>query len=170
MLKQASSSWGRAALFAAALALAVSYAPRAFSGDRGHGKGHDPDRPELGRPGDAAEWMHGLRAYPASSVPDSIYATGWAEWTSVTRQPAPSHTSGEAPFAVPAAPQWSLIGPSSLDYVGSATPNMGPAAGRLTALAIDPTNASIIYAGFALGGVWKTIDGGTTWKSLTDAQ
>src|SRR5260370_35208637 len=47
---------------------------------------------------------------------------------------------------------------------------MGPAAGRLTAFAIDPTNANTMYAGFALGGVWKSIDGGASWTVLTDTQ
>jgi len=162
MQKQNRSLFANSAAFVAALAVVVSVAPRGFAGARGHGKGHDPDRAELGRPGDAAEWMHGVRAYPASSVPDSIYATGWAEWAAVTQQASPSRASGTAPFALPAPPQWSLIGPTSLDYAGSGTPNMGPAAGRLTALAVDPTNANTIYAGFALGGVWKTTDGGTT--------
>jgi len=44
-----------------------------------------------------------------------------------------------------------------------------PPPGRTTALAIDPTNTQVIYAGAAEGGVWKTTNGGTTWTPLTDA-
>lgn len=48
--------------------------------------------------------------------------------------------------------------------------NLGPtnAAGRVSAVAIDPTNPSIIYRGTAGGGVWKSIDGGNAWSPLTD--
>ena len=40
----------------------------------------------------------------------------------------------------------------------------------MTSLAVDPTNASVVYAGAAGGGVWKSINGGTTWAPLTDSQ
>jgi hypothetical protein len=41
-------------------------------------------------------------------------------------------------------------------------------AGRIRSLVIHPTNANIVYAGSATGGVWKTTDGGLTWSSLDD--
>src|SRR5205823_13253872 len=91
------------------------------------------------------------------------------EWTAVTQQPLTSR-SGTEPFAKAEPPEWQLIGPAGLDYAGSGTPNMGPAAGRTTAFVIDPTDASTIYAGFALGGVWKSTDAGASWTSLTDTQ
>jgi photosystem II stability/assembly factor-like uncharacterized protein len=37
-------------------------------------------------------------------------------------------------------------------------------------LAVDPTNASIVYLGGAQGGVWKSIDAGATWTPKTDSQ
>ena len=48
--------------------------------------------------------------------------------------------------------------------------NLGPTnfAGRLLAVAFDPTNASRVYVGAASGGVWKSFDGGATWNPLTD--
>ena len=48
--------------------------------------------------------------------------------------------------------------------------NLGPTnvAGRVSAVAVDPTNPDVIYRGAAGGGVWKTINGGKTWTSLTD--
>jgi ELWxxDGT repeat protein len=58
---------------------------------------------------------------------------------------------------------WTSIGPTNI--------NEGqPASGRITGLAADPTNANIIYAGTASGGVWKTTNGGTSWSALTDNQ
>src|SRR4051812_41050520 len=40
--------------------------------------------------------------------------------------------------------------------------------GRATALAIDPSDPSVVYAGFADGGVWVTTDAGSHWAVLTD--
>jgi len=36
-----------------------------------------------------------------------------------------------------------------------------------TALAVDPTNSLIVYAGFINGGLFKTTDGGSNWSTLT---
>src|SRR5438132_840491 len=48
--------------------------------------------------------------------------------------------------------------------------NYGAVGGRVTTLAIDPTNAKGLYAGTAGGGVWKSTDDGATWATTTDAQ
>ncbi len=56
---------------------------------------------------------------------------------------------------------WTPIGPAPLNNGSS---------GRITALAADPTSPNIIYAGAAGGGIWKTIDGGSSWNPLTDSQ
>jgi photosystem II stability/assembly factor-like uncharacterized protein len=48
--------------------------------------------------------------------------------------------------------------------------HIGPAvmSGRITDLEGHPTNAKVIYAGTAGGGVWKSMDGGTTFNSIFD--
>jgi hypothetical protein len=48
--------------------------------------------------------------------------------------------------------------------------SLGPVngAGRASSLAPHPTNPSIVLAGSASGGVWKTVDGGETWYPTTD--
>ncbi len=38
--------------------------------------------------------------------------------------------------------------------------------GRVKSLAIHPTNNDVVYAGAANGGVWKSTNGGDTWRSL----
>ena len=38
--------------------------------------------------------------------------------------------------------------------------------GRVRSLAIHPSNGSILYAGAADGGIWKTTDGGGSWRPL----
>jgi len=50
---------------------------------------------------------------------------------------------------------WTELGPG----------NIG---GRTRALIIHPTNHDTMYAAAASGGVWKTTDGGASWKPLAD--
>ncbi|MEP6690841.1 MAG: hypothetical protein ABJD07_06780 [Gemmatimonadaceae bacterium] len=49
--------------------------------------------------------------------------------------------------------------------------NLGPAAysGRVTSLAVPTPYHNTIYVGAAGGGVWKTINGGTTWRQVGDS-
>jgi photosystem II stability/assembly factor-like uncharacterized protein len=54
-----------------------------------------------------------------------------------------------------AAPTWRILGPTNL-------------AGRVSAIATDPSNPKTIYRGTAGGGLWKSIDGGISWTPLTD--
>ena len=50
--------------------------------------------------------------------------------------------------------------------------NIGPAgpSGRVTAIATDPRNQDIMYIGTASGGLWKTVNAGTTFFPLFDNQ
>ena len=40
--------------------------------------------------------------------------------------------------------------------------------GTVTCVVVHPSNPDIIYRGTNSGGLWKTIDGGTTWRALFD--
>ncbi len=50
--------------------------------------------------------------------------------------------------------------------------NIGPAvtSGRIVDLAVHPQNRATFYVAVASGGVWKTINGGTTFSPIFDAQ
>ena len=50
--------------------------------------------------------------------------------------------------------------------------SIGPAlmSGRISDIAIDPTNPSTWYVGVGSGGVWKTDNGGTTWNPVFDGE
>lgn len=53
------------------------------------------------------------------------------------------------------SPAWFELGPVNLS-------------GRILDIEFHPTNASIVYAGSASGGLWKSTDSGDTWVPLTD--
>jgi hypothetical protein len=72
--------------------------------------------------------------------------------------------------------KWTFNGPDSITN-GQAlsaagfcgTPNRVTVSGRVTSVAFG-ASPSTIYVGSASGGVWKTVDGGSTWTPLTDQQ
>ncbi len=56
---------------------------------------------------------------------------------------------------------WSQVGPLNIN-----TRDEG--IGRVNRLAFHPTSENTLYAATAGGGLWKTINGGTSWQPLTD--
>jgi photosystem II stability/assembly factor-like uncharacterized protein len=93
------------------------------------------------------------------------------DWTAYDRaakqrgrmRPATVRTSRDA------NPQWEFTGPRNLDIPYRIYYGVPPLSGRINALAVDPTNGSVIYAGGANGGLWKSTDSGTTWTWLSAA-
>ncbi len=53
---------------------------------------------------------------------------------------------------------WEPLGPFNLSY----------GQGRINVIEVDPTDPNTIYVGAPSGGLWKTTDGGSNWKPLTD--
>ena len=60
-------------------------------------------------------------------------------------------------------PSWRAIGPAPIP-VSSVTSYSG----RVSAIAVHPTNPDIVYAGAAQGGLYRTLDGGATWEPIMD--
>ncbi len=59
---------------------------------------------------------------------------------------------------------WEEMGPTYWD----ATSGWNPGVGRITSMAIDESNLNHLLVGSETGGVWKSMDGGTTWSVLSD--
>ncbi|MFO0876873.1 MAG: S8 family serine peptidase, partial [Gemmataceae bacterium] len=90
--------------------------------------------------------------------------TGWDAETGFGLDPA-----GAPPRAIPINSQsWTQIGPAPINPSGN--PGGTASSGRITGVAAHPTNANILYAATAGGGVWKTTNGGNSWLPLTDTQ
>lgn len=103
------------------------------------------------------EYFYQQRAYPFDRIPAGALQA--ARRQEVARWPA--RFAPGASFVA----TWTPIGPAQITQATNLN-----SSGRLTAIAIHPTNSSILYIGGAQGGVWKTTDGGTSWSALTDTQ
>lgn len=62
---------------------------------------------------------------------------------------------------------WVPYGPSPIPD-GTTIDRTDPTSGRTISLAVHPANSLIVYAGTAGGGLYRSIDGGSTWTSLFD--
>ena len=68
----------------------------------------------------------------------------------------------------PIAPvTWRQLGPTPIPN-GQTQGVVSSVSGRVTAIAIDPTNANFVYVGSAQGGVYRTLDGAATWTQIFD--
>ncbi len=73
-----------------------------------------------------------------------------------------------APAVQTNADRWFNVGPAPI--TGGQTPNSQAVTGRVTGVAVDPSDASVIYISTADGGAWKTEDGGKSWVPLFDQE
>lgn len=63
-------------------------------------------------------------------------------------------------------PKWRFIGPAPLV---TGTNQNAWNSGRVGAIAVHPANPNIVYVGTAQGGVYRSLDGGTTWVPILDS-
>src|SRR5918912_2398538 len=62
---------------------------------------------------------------------------------------------------------WTPIGPAPISN-GQTFSVVNSVSGRLTAIAINPANRNVVYAGTAMGGVYRSVDGGANWTPIMD--
>lgn len=94
----------------------------------------------------ADEWFERQRAFPFDEIPNSDYLR--AQEYVKNRISVGELTAGT---------DWVLAGPTNIE-------------GRITSIAIDPTDYNTVYAGSANGGVWKSTDFCQSWASIFDNQ
>jgi PKD-like domain len=146
------------------------------------GEMREVGRSALQREGPAAEadgyanWFYRQRSYPAARIPSGALVKGLK--TAIQRNGGLHGSPGDPtpPPGPPALPTWITIGPSTIpdgqtdNSTGGA---LDPVSGRLTAIAVDPADSNIVYAGGAQGGVWKTTNAlasSPIWTPMTDHQ
>jgi photosystem II stability/assembly factor-like uncharacterized protein len=76
-----------------------------------------------------------------------------------------SNSDSNVTSAAAAAVTWVPIGPAPI-LNGFTTRPGDNVAGRVSSIAIHPTNPNIVYVGTAQGGVYRTLDGGASWTQL----
>jgi len=62
---------------------------------------------------------------------------------------------------------WTPLGPAPIPN-GQTQTSVMSVSGRVTAVAIHPTNPNTVYVGTAQGGVYRTVDGGAHWTPIFD--
>jgi photosystem II stability/assembly factor-like uncharacterized protein len=100
----------------------------------------------------------------AAAVLYSAAALSLSAQTAATRRAATPATRATAASPTAAA------SPTSEPWNGLHWRNIGPEGNRFSAAAGIPGDPLTYYVGAASGGVWKTTDGGTNWRSLFDDQ
>jgi len=107
------------------------------------------------------ELFYRQRAYPLDHIPVGARLRAIRQKERMALERGPSAATRDA--AAPLTGKWKFIGPQPASFFGVNS-------GRVTALAVDPRNGDVVYAGAADGGVWKTKDGGEHWKPISDGQ
>jgi PKD repeat protein len=100
------------------------------------------------------EWQMKIRTGPSGIMPDKAAVA--LNYQNFLAQQASNNTA-----RVLSSPLWSYIGPTS-------PPPGGGGAGRVNHLRFNPSNSSILYACTPSGGLWTSINGGSSWTTKTD--
>ncbi len=112
------------------------------------------------KPQERYEWFLEGRRGPDGRVPGALRLEAYKQLERMRLLEAAKARPGQKI----SASDWTLIGPQPT-IAGNTLYS-----GRITAMAVDPRNLDVVYAGAASGGVWKTTNGGATWTPLTDDQ
>jgi photosystem II stability/assembly factor-like uncharacterized protein len=111
------------------------------------------------------EWFYGKRAFGLGYIPKDARLNALKErdrlWNSffANRKQNPQSSGGAHSLA---DISWTPIGPFNID------PSSGSHAGRINCIAVHPTDPNTAYAGAAMGGIWKTTNGGQSWRPISD--
>ena len=109
-----------------------------------------------------SSWSNAQQANPPHRNPPALPRTSHSSRAVRPGQAVAATPAGPGPSASLNTNTWTPIGPASLNSGG------GLVSGRITGIAVDPSNPANIYIAAAGGGVWKTIDGGAAWSPITD--
>jgi photosystem II stability/assembly factor-like uncharacterized protein len=111
---------------------------------------------ETDDPAAADRWFWEQRASPTNHIPVLQHnAAVQAELNNPDRNP-------------PSRAGWEELGPAPLNDITFAGQSVQDASGRMLTIAVHPTNANIVLAGAAQGGIWRSTDGGASYTSVSD--
>jgi Tol biopolymer transport system component len=129
------------------------------------GEGQQPEDNESEEVQARADWFYRQRAFPGRTVPFGALQRAQAQERQL---PTIRSLASAQPVT------WASIGPHPIGFDGPSSGNKfngpPPRSGRITAIATDPVDPEVAYVGGAVGGVWKTVNGGVTWAPIFDDQ
>ena len=64
---------------------------------------------------------------------------------------------------------WVNLGPTKADFLYNGVTLNVTDTGRVRNFVTHPSDPNVLYVAFSGGGVWKTTDGGVSWRSLTES-
>jgi hypothetical protein len=105
------------------------------------------EHPKPDHPGEWARWRRLSLVNENGLIPNNALLQAKAGWDAMA----------QAEGAGISAPAWVWLGPG----------NVG---GRVRALAVHPSNPNIMFLGSVSGGIWKTTNGGVTFRPVFDNQ
>jgi hypothetical protein len=132
--------------------------------------GPSPDRPPFAQEADG-DYLQQRDAYIArlrGLEPGGYANPGWRAAAVKARQRQEKQLVQQA-GPTKALPPWYEIGPDAVSNGQGLDGSAIRVSGRVTAIAVDPTPSSTkVYLGTAQGGVWRSLDGGSTWTPIFD--
>ena len=98
-------------------------------------------------------WFWHQRMYPFAELPEDGRERAWAS------RPTDKNLR-------PDVLTWQPLGPVSTTH--QFVNKWGVTSGRVSAIAVSPTNANLILAGSPTGGIWRSTDGGANFTAVAD--
>ncbi|MBI5214487.1 MAG: T9SS type A sorting domain-containing protein [Ignavibacteriae bacterium] len=95
----------------------------------------------------AAKWYNDRRAFPSGTIP--------VDWKEKALNHIEQNQNRFAKTSGVTQLSWQSLGPVNI-------------AGRLRSIVIDKDHPETLYVGSVSGGIWKTMNGGSSWASTSD--
>ncbi len=127
------------------------------------GEDDDPDLPRFARGSLSEENYLQLRQQFINLLRGIPYDRQDRRTDAIRAMQAEAHAVVPTLQALP----WNPIGPAPIPN-GQTTGTTMAVSGRVTAIAVDPTNADVVYVGTAQGGVYRSLNGGASWTAIFD--
>ncbi|HRR47915.1 MAG TPA: hypothetical protein P5196_10055, partial [Syntrophales bacterium] len=89
-----------------------------------------------------------------------LMLSGWSSTGVMAQQTGQWVSLGPAPSRMSVLNNWA--------NVEGMTKDGNPCVGAMNIVLEDPAHAGVLYVGTANGGVWKSVNGGSSWTPLTD--
>ena len=92
------------------------------------------------------------------------------EFLKAAQPPGPPAGGPPAGPPNPALPQWEPLGPYTIPNGQTYGSSRVSVSGRVSAIAVDPSDSNHVLCGGANAGVWESFNGGASWAPRTDYQ